>query len=541
MANRELDFSPQVTNVTATNPQDSLETVGTEVLDQLGEASAKSKALVAASQTSLAFRQLDQQYRMKSASNPNDPEAAAELQQGRSEVINQLGENVPSIAMREYQQSTIQLSKASDISNTLWSTKQMVRNASSDIQVAYKNNLQQASIDGQQFANSGAPATEIEGALHYAQLNQMMQQFAEPVIGTDRTALYLKNFQQDYTKTFVSSVAENNPQMANSLLEQDAIKQHFTPQDIDDMSQLIQRTTKQQALIKSGQVTKNDVDLTEVVNDSQATYAEKRAKIDQLDMEGSVSPKAASAARRVIKSSEDLNTQTDTPTMSGIINQAYDLNANAAVNPSDYLLGVRNIQQQVLEAQADGKLTAMDAQKVTREITNLTNAKQSSATQTAGYDFYEANQTFNQLPPEYRGQATRALFYAGAGQNWTQQQYKAHAGQVIDQINANRRQKALDTVKSLLPSNDAEFLKSVPNASQSSIAATAKKYGITEQEVIQQLRISQAAKLRAQKNSVKGGTPRADDGEQDTSNGIRLPAAPKLQDDEDDDGTTSEQ
>lgn len=88
MANRDLDFSPQVTNVTPTNPQDSLLTAGAEVMDQIAQASAKSKALNAASQTSLAYRQLDQQYRMSSASNPNDPQALAELQQeiGRAHV-----------------------------------------------------------------------------------------------------------------------------------------------------------------------------------------------------------------------------------------------------------------------------------------------------------------------------------------------------------------------------------------------------------------------------------------------------------------------
>lgn len=536
MANRDLDFSPQVTSVTPTNPQDSALTAGAEVLDQIGEASAKTKALSAASQTSLAFRQLDQNYRMSSASNPNDPEAINQLQQGRADAITQLGANVPSIAMREYQQQAIELSKASDVSNTLWATKQLVRNASADIQVSYKTNLQQASMDGQQFAASGAPAAEIEGALHYAQLNQMMSQFAIPVIGADKTALYLKNFQQDYTKTFVASVAENNPQLANALLEQDAIKQHFTPQDVNDMESLINRTTKQQALIKSGQVTKNDSGLNDLVNDQDKTYAEKRAQIDEMDMAGSISPKAAGAARRVIKSSEDLDTQTDTPTMAGLINQAYDLNANAKMNPGDYLVGVQNLHQQILEKQGTGDLTAQDATKLTREVNQLTSAKEADATTAVGNNFYSANQKFNSLPPEYRGDATRQLFYASQGQNLTDQQLNNQAGAIIDKINQQRVTNMKATVAKV--GNDSAFLKTL-GYTDAQVQEAAKNKGITPQAVIQALRSKYAHQPK--RGAPITGRQQSDEVEEpDTSEGIRLPAAPPMQDDEYDDGTNEQ-
>ena len=531
MANRDLDFSPQVTQVTPQLPNDSLLTGGLEVMDQLAQSSAQAKALSATMQTSLQFRLADQQYRQAAASNPNDPEAFANLQLARKTIVDQMGSNVPSIAMRDYQSQTVELTKASDASNTLWATRQLMSNARYDLQTGYHSGLQQAAMDGRQFAEAGNPATEVEGALHYAQLGQQMMQFATPVIGADRAGAMLKNFQGDYTKTFVSSVAESNPQMANALLQQPAIAQHFTPQDIDDMQALIRKTTKDQQLIKSGQLTNNDGQLGDITNDPNTTYFEKRAKIDQLDMEGSITPKAASAARRVIKSANDLDAQTDTPTMSAIITQAYDLNANASTDADGYLTGVRNIQQQILEAQASGKLTAADARKTQQQVSNLTNAKLSSATNTAGLEFYDANQTFNSLPPESRGQATRALFYAGQGKNWTPDQYKQQANQIVDQINTQRRQAAQDTVNNLLPVNDSDFLKSIPNASPASIAATAKQYGISEAEVIQQLRIKEAARIRTQKEGVKRVAPRSDEGdgeEPDTSNGIKLNGPPPV-------------
>lgn len=534
MANRDLDFSPQVTNVVPEQPQDGLLTAGLDVLNNIGQASASAKALSAASQTSLAFRQLDQQYRTTYAGDPNSPEGAAFLANGRKEITDSLSANVPSIAMLDYQKQAVELGKASDASNTLWGTRQLVTNARADIQTSYQTNLSQASMDGRQFASSGSPASEVEGALHYAQLSQQMMTFAGPVIGNDRAALYLKNFQQDYTKTFVSSVAETNPQMAYSLLQQPGIADKFRPQDIDDMEQLIARTTKAQALIKSGQITKSDSGLMDIVNDPQSSYYEKRASIDQMDMEGSITPKAASAARRVLNSSKDLDAQTDTPKMAEVINQAYDLNSQSNMDPSSYLMGVRNLQTQVMNMQADGTLTAQDAHKLQNQVTNLTNARLASATQSAGNDFYEANQKFMVLPPENRAQATRALFYLGQGQNWTQDQYAQHAQQVIDTVNQQRRTNALNTVSGINAMSDADFIKSIPNASAQSITETAKKYGMTEQQVIQQLRQNAAGKINAQRRkTITRVAPRAD--EPDTTNGIRLdaPAPSGLGGDED--------
>lgn len=523
MANRDLDFSPQVTQVTPQQPQDSTLTAGLEVMNQIGEASAQSKALSASMQTSLAFRQLDQQYRQSAANNPNDPTALSNLQQGRQQIIQQYGENVPAIASRDYQSHAIELQKASDVSNTLWGTRQLVSNAKADLGVGYKSGLQQATLDGQKFATSDSPATEVEGALHYAQLTAIMKQGADPVIGSDKSALLLKNFQQDYTKTFVASVAEHNPVMANALLQQPAITQHFTPQDVDDMQALIERTTRAQKLIVQGQQTKSDGSLNDLVNDPNKTYYEKRAAIDEADMSGQVSPKAASAARRVIKSSEDLNTQTDTPTMAGIINQAYDLNAQAKINPSDYLIGVQNIHQQILEKQGTGDLTAQDATKLTRQVNQLMSSKEADATSQVGNSFYSANQKFNALPPEYRGDATRQLFYATQGQNMTDAQLNNQAGVIIDKINQQRVATMKATVAKV--GDDSAFLKTL-GYTDADVAQAAKNKGISREQVIQALRGKYKSK-GARPAPVTGRQQEDDsEGDKNPSPGIRLEGPP---------------
>ncbi len=83
------------------------------------------------------------------------------------------------------------------------------------------------------------------------------------------------------------------------------------------------------------------------------------------------------------------------------------------------------------------------------ELKTLTSARVSSATKSVGGDMYDAVQKFDVLPPEYRGEATRKLFYATQGQMATlspeayQQLTVTSAQKVIDDINAERRQTAV--------------------------------------------------------------------------------------------------
>lgn len=493
MANRPDDFSPTVTNVVPQNVDTAnLQSAALDIADQAATMSAHSKALLATSQTSLAFRQLDSQFRLAHSDDPTNPDALATLQAQRAEVVTNIGKGVPGMVMQDYTNKAVELGQASDTSNQLWTTKQQIRNTTANMQTQREIELTKANQSGQDFARSGGDI-DLTTALSYAQANENIHQFADPIIGKDKTEAYLKDFNPDFVKSFVTGVASHNPQMAEKLLSDPRIADNFSSQDIGDMTNLIARTQKQNALAQSILTTKSDGQLTDIVNDPNSTYFEKRAKIDQMDMEGVITPKAAASARRVLTSSNDLDAQTDTPLMASIINKTYDLNAQAATKPADYLMGVRDIQQEVLDAQGNNQLTAKDAGKLNKQITDLTSAKLSAATQTAGSEFYQANKSFNTLPAEYRGQATRALFYAAHGQNMTPDQVKNQATQIIDQINQQRRATALTTVSRI--ANDDVFLQSA-NITRDQVAEAAKNKGITQDQVIQLLRNKYAAKPR---------------------------------------------
>lgn len=534
MANRDLNFDPTITSVTPETPEaPTLADDAGQLAEKAAVMSASGKALAATATTQTAFRQLDSQFRLQNADNPTDPKAIQQLQQARQAVVDGQSQNVPAISMRDYTNKTIELGTQSDDLNAAWATKQQIRNSVNSLQTGRVTYLDQANQAGQQFAQS--PDADVASALNYQQALTAMHQFSDPILGADKTGAFLKDFNTDYVKSFVAGVAQTSPQRAAALLQDPGISEHFTTQDIGDMAQVIQKTQKQQDLIQSLQVTKSNADLSDVVNDPNASYYQKRAAIDRMDMQGAVTPKAAAAARRVLTSSTDLDAQTDTPTMADIINKTYDLNASATTSPDDYLTGVKDIQQQVLDMQASNQLTAQDAKKLNNQITNLTQAKLSAATNSAGDEFYGANQQFNALPPEFRGQATRALFYASHGQNMTDTQLSTQANQIIDQINTQRRQKALQTVNQATLS-DSDFVSKI-GVTQDMVNHTAQKYGITPQQVIQQLRSqSQAAKVRPSAPKSAPDTP--DEGTAVGSTKAKEPVGILLPGTEDEDTTS---
>lgn len=484
MAQRDLNFSPSVTNVVAEIPHlDAVTSLISNFGEQIAEASAQSKALRATADTQIAFTKLDNEFRQQYADDPTNPEGVKKLAQARQGIVSKMAQGVPTITMQDYSNKAIELTEQANVSNEVWTGKQQARNAVRNLGTAQKTYLQGANQAGRDFATNGGG--DISDALNFVQASETMRQFSEPVIGKDATEAGLKDFNKNYVKSFVAGVAETSPQLAAGLLQNPKISQHFTTQDIGDMADLVNRTKRQQELLGQLQVVKSNDDLSDLINDPDMTYLEKRAEIDRLDAQGAVSSKAASAARRVIKSSDDLDTQTDTPVMAEIINQAYDLNGNTSLRSSEYLNGVKDLQDLILEKRAAGQLTGSDATKLSKQVSTLTQKRVSDSTSSVGYQLGAANKKFLSLPPQYRGQATRQLFYKSYGQNLTPQQLNMQADGVVDEINKQRRDEALSIISKT--TNDDVFLQAT-GYTREDVAATAQKRGLSQEQVIRALR-----------------------------------------------------
>lgn len=483
MAQRDLDFDPSVTNDVAQDPDNTANAIA-QVAGKVAETAAASQVVVNTAKAHAAYKGLDAQYREQFADNPNSPEAQQWLSDQRQSVNEDLGQNISTLYMNEWNTATSKLADSSDIQNEAWGVHQNYRNTVNNFNTARAQYLDGANKDGQAFGAGGGE--DGSAILNFGVSQKLLTDAAAQHLGQTKAQELTAGYSADYAKSFVSGVAENNPEAAARLLQDPNIASHFSTQDRGDMIAQIDKTTRQQELLKSFTATQGNDGLQDIINDNSQSYLQKRLTIDKMDMAGTITPQAAAQARRVIKSSEAVDTVTDSSAMSDIITQANDLDANAKSSPSDYLIGINDIQHSILQNQADGKITQQDATKLNNMVRNMTSKRIADATTSVGNDMGNATQSFNQLPPEYRGVATRQLFNLSYGKNFNTTQYQNAANGITASINAQRRQQANAVVNATTQSDD-DLLKSY-NYSRADVTATAKAHGISEASVINSLR-----------------------------------------------------
>lgn len=251
----------------------------------------------------------------------------------------------------------------------------------------------------------------------------------------------------------------------------------------------------------------NQKSMTEFIQSGEASMEEKVAKINEMDLKGQVKDGFAEEARRYLSSKEKINAATDNETMANIVTRMYDMNSMSEYSEKDYLNGIQNIREDIIKQRANGKLSADDEVKLNNQLKTLTSSKVSDATQQIATSFGSARQIIDDnLPPEMRGEAVRKLFYETqklekgdpeTGQPYTQEEYNMKARTIVDDFNKTRREKALKTVQSIsqpAPAKQDETDEAVLKSkgyTMRDVSETAKKYGISEAEVI--------AKLKAKK------------------------------------------
>lgn len=482
MANRETEIYRTSVQQVARNPsgvQEALATVGQKLIAEGQEAKITENF----SKAQLDIHKLNQEYQISNESNPFA--GMEDLKQKRDDIFASYGEEISPFFRKGWQDSTRSLAVKDDMTMEAWAYSQTKKNTVTSINTSIKNNMSQATLDGQNFGNSDQD--EVGTLLNYAESKKQLAGFGDKHLGAMETTKILEGYDKDYLKSFVAGVAHSNPKKAAALLEKDEFKKSLTPDDISEFENVIKKQMKTNNLQSLFKQMEAEDGLTDLVTSQEGSYYEKRLQVDQMEFSGAVSQSAAAKARRVLTSQQSVDAMTSSDDMAEIITQIYDLNAIQDTNSSDYLTGVQNVREDILKRQGEGKLRSDDAQKLNAQLRTLTAQKVSDATQNVAMGFYDSNKKFSSLPPQYRGQATRQLFYKTAGQeNLSKENYNAYANQIVDQI---RKDIRADVVKRLdkLDMTDDDFMKSI-NATMQDVQDTAKKYGITEKEVIQKMR-----------------------------------------------------
>lgn len=250
----------------------------------------------------------------------------------------------------------------------------------------------------------------------------------------------------------------------------------------------------------------NQNDLLGEIQGEDLTYDEKMLKVNRMELTGAIKQDFAADARRYLESAKAISATTNSDLMAGIVTQMYDLNAMADVKEADYLRGMQNIKRNIMNLRAEGKLGREDEIKLSNQMRTLTAAKTSEATSTVAMSFGDAGRIIDQsLPPELRGEATRALFYkvdeeTAKGVQMSREEeralYSKHARAIVDEINTQRRSKTLDTVAAATAENNAVSPEDVETQkflttkgyTINDVRETAKKYGMTEKQVIEQMK-----------------------------------------------------
>lgn len=487
MANRVINNNQTVTDVVAPRQDGTLNAIA-DFGEKIIDTDQQAKITENLSKAQLDMQALNNQYQIQNEADPLNPKALDELKTQQKAITDSYGENISPLFRRAWQTHAMELNEKNDLTTQAWGYEQTRKNSLLSVNQSMINNYQLANNAGSQFGNS--MSTDLAAAMDYQQSRSALEDFGNKTLGATSTQEALMKYKLDYAKSFIAGVAETNPKKAFGLLDDPNLKDTFTGEQRDEFIGLIAKTQKKNELAETMQQAVNANQVTDLVNDPNQNYFQKRLQIDKMELGRQISTTTASNARRVLTSQKDVDTVTSTPEMADIITKIYDINSNSDTNSSDYLNGVQNIHNLILEKQAAGKLTQIDAGKLNNEMKTLTSKKVADATKMVGNDNYEAVQTFNTaLPPEYRGQATRDLFYETNGQNLTPDQIKGKALKVIDNINTQRRQTAVKNIKAAnMP--DADFLKTKGYTMQD-VSETAAKYNISPETVIMKLRAKQ--------------------------------------------------
>ena len=183
----------------------------------------------------------------------------------------------------------------------------------------------------------------------------------------------------------------------------------------------------------------------------------------------------------------------------------YDINVLSATNGEDYLRGLNEINKEILDLRSNKEITAEDERRLKRQIKTLTSPKIAKATQSINKSFAKSRELIrNSVPPSYRGEAARQLFYdvdddiqelieEGATKKEIKDLYRTRTNEIIDRINSERREQAVNKVSPGTTPGDEEDISDGDlleefGYSEDQIKSEAQSRGVTEKDVLDTLR-----------------------------------------------------
>jgi hypothetical protein len=224
MAQRNLDFSPDVTNVVPENVDSTLSAISS-IGAKIADDSAKSKMLVANAQVQTEFKKLDANFRLQYADDPTNSEGLKALSEQRQQLVDTYGDGIPLLWKRQWNTEASDLALKSSLGNDLWGFEQQRTNVVKNFNDAKDTYLTSAQTDGMTFGKDSKAV--LGSTLDYLTSRGKLEEMASPMLGEQKTREMLQDYDSDYVKVFASGVVETNPEKALELLNNPEIRATF--------------------------------------------------------------------------------------------------------------------------------------------------------------------------------------------------------------------------------------------------------------------------------------------------------------------------
>lgn len=232
----------RITNVVADNTGDIIKAVssfGQEQVMQVHNAEQETKIFDNMAKSKTEINDITNAYKVDSE---GDPVAGyKEYQENVNDVFKQYGEGFKGKYANQWnnQVKSFNFSNSQSIKN--WGVKQTQKNTLSNMESAIENNLLSAKQDGQKY---GAGELDMNAVQNFLSSEQSIKRIGDGILGEVTTNKALEDYKSKYSASYVSGVAEIDPEKAKDLLVDDRFSATIDYSDRKLLNKIISKQEK---------------------------------------------------------------------------------------------------------------------------------------------------------------------------------------------------------------------------------------------------------------------------------------------------------
>ena len=315
-------------------------------LPELGKTIIKqnieAKTIETMSKARMELQSLEFDYKNQWAHDPQG--GLSKYQSERQKVMDKFGDEVNPLFRRNWNKATKDIALDNDVSLNGWVLNQTRENTIASVNETLKNNIIRATINGRNNTDFDA-LSDLSGSM------DELRQFATENLGKQTADDLLKDYGNDYMKSYISGVADNNPSKALALLKEEGSAALFSDElqytnMVDAVTNKVERANKRAELQSTANSARTANAL--VTGGSGMSYNE----LMQASEQGKISPVAqelllkvngfASGTRGGVTTADKANIETELYSRIGTIAADESLTPETVAVTQDAVMAAMN-------------------------------------------------------------------------------------------------------------------------------------------------------------------------------------------------------